>query len=365
MTLLQKGEHPERPAAEIARRLQKILDEFCPEVVVIPGWSDPAALAALDWALNHNARAVVMSESTAWDEIRRRWKEWVKSRVVRLCSAALVGGTPHAEYARALGMPAECVFQGYDAVDNAHFFDGAQTAREAEPAMRARLALPQKFFLACTRFLPRKNLSLLLRAFATLKERTGAAVWDLVIVGDGPERPQLEREVSALALSGSVRFPGFLQYDELPVYYGLAGAFIHPSISEPWGLVVNEAMAAGLPVLVSKRCGCARDLIDEGRNGYSFDPRDAAGLTRLMERLCTASPEELSAMGDASREIVSRHSADVFAANLERAVAAALERPVRKRAFVDRLLIAALLRHAETTAARLVSGARQTPATAA
>ena len=79
--------------------------------------------------------------------------------------------------------------------------------------------------------------------------------------------------------------PGFKQYDELPIYYGLAGAFIHASTTEQWGLVVNEAMAAGLPVIVSERCGCAPDLVENGRNGFTFDPYDVDALTHLMLKM--------------------------------------------------------------------------------
>ena len=81
-----------------------------------------------------------------------------------------------------------------------------------------------------------------------------------------------ERERSALGLDNDVIFPGFIQYDELPAYYGLAKAFIHASTVEQWGLVVNEALAAGLPVLVSERCGCAPDLVREGRERLHLRP---------------------------------------------------------------------------------------------
>ncbi len=82
-------------------------------------------------------------------------------------------------------------------------------------------------------------------------------MWDLVLLGDGPLKPTLLKLISSLGLESCVHLPGFKQYDELPVYLGLAETFIHASTTEQWGLVVNEAMASGLPVLVSNRCGCA------------------------------------------------------------------------------------------------------------
>jgi glycosyltransferase involved in cell wall biosynthesis len=82
-----------------------------------------------------------------------------------------------------------------------------------------------------------------------------------------------------------VLFPGFRKGKELGTYYGLASCFILPSLQEQWGLVVNEAMAAGLPVLVSQTSGCAPDLVQEGVNGFTFDPTNPMQLAELMEKI--------------------------------------------------------------------------------
>src|SRR5438034_9827058 len=87
---------------------------------------------------------------------------------------------------------------------------------------------------------------------------------------------------TTLFRSEYVHLPGFKQYEELPIFYGLADAFIHASISEPWGLVVNEAMASGLPVLVSIACGCEGDLVKEKVNGFSFNPVRFGKIAQLM-----------------------------------------------------------------------------------
>jgi glycosyltransferase involved in cell wall biosynthesis len=121
-----------------------------------------------------------------------------------------------------------------------------------------------------------------------------------------------------------VHFPGFKQAGELPAYYGLAQVFILASSHfEPWGLVVNEAMAAGLPVLVSKACGCAVDLVQEGVNGFTFDPYDVQGLARLLEKM-SSREVDLPAMGAASRRLIADWTPGVFAQNLFNAAAAAM-----------------------------------------
>jgi 1,2-diacylglycerol 3-alpha-glucosyltransferase len=106
-----------------------------------------------------------------------------------------------------------------------------------------------------------------------------------VLLGDGPLKETLFHQVARMGLTDRVRFPGFKQYDELPIFYGLASAFIHASSSEQWGLVVNEAMASRLPVLVSERCGCAPDLVQNGVNGFTFDPFDIKNITDRMLQL--------------------------------------------------------------------------------
>ena len=357
VTLLAPGERPARPASVIASRVREALDRFRPAAVAIPGWSDPAALAALDWGLANGVPAVVMSESTAGDEPRRGWKEWLKGRVVRLCASGLVGGQPHVEYLTALGMERERIFRGYDAVDNAHFAAGARASRDSAAATRHRLALPENYFLASNRFLPKKNLSFLLAAFADYRRSAAPGGWGLVLLGDGAQREQLRRERASLSLDeGALSMPGFKQYDELPAYYGLAGAFVHASTSEPWGLVVNEAMASGLPVLVSDRCGCARDLVVPGENGWTFDPGDVSALTRLMGRVAAMSPETRAGMGAASQRIVAGFSPEVFGENMHRGVEAARSHPPQRQlgGLLDRPLLGALLRRADTAARSLL-----------
>lgn len=297
--------------AAIAARTVAALAEHRPHTVFVNGWSGTVPLAALRWCLRNDVPAVVMSESAAIDERRSGWKEAIKRKVVGCFSAALVGGSRHREYAIQLGVRADRVFQGYDAVDNAHFARGADAARN-DSSIRTQLGLPDRYFLASNRFVPKKNLSGLLRGYAAYRAGAGTEPWDLVLLGDGPLRSEVERTISELGLFGAVHLPGFKQYAELPVYYGLAGAFVHASTSEQWGLVVNEAMAAALPVLVSDRCGCAPDLVEPGVNGFRFDPANPAELARVMTRVATA-PAGGREMGRAGRAAIDAFSPEVFA----------------------------------------------------
>ena len=163
-----------------------------------------------------------------------------------------------------------------------------------------------------------------------------------MLLGDGPLRAEVESRVAGLGLTGEVLLPGFRQYHELPVFYGLAGAFVHASATEPWGLVVNEAMAAGLPVLVSERCGCAPDLVREGVNGLTFDPSSVAELAGLMERVAAMTDGQRAAMGEAGRRIVADWGPERFANGLMQAVELAVSRPRPQASVLDQAFLCAL-----------------------
>jgi glycosyltransferase involved in cell wall biosynthesis len=305
------------------------LGQLEPEAVVVCGWDFPESVAALRWCRKKRIPCILMSDSTQRDAKRHWWKEWLKGRLVRGFSAALVAGKPQKDYVVKLGMPPERVFTGYDAVDNDYFSRQAELIRGREQEYRTRHGLPSRYFLSSNRFIPKKNLFRLAQAYAKYRGRVPDP-WDLVLLGDGELMPQVERSIRELRLQDCVVLPGFRQYDELPVYYALAGCYIQASTSEQWGLVVNEAMASGLPVLVSKACGCCEDLVQEGQNGFSFDPFSVDEMAEKM-RMISHGGCDLAKMGQASRDIIANWGCDNFARNLWRAAQCAVERPVRSR----------------------------------
>ncbi|WCJ59711.1 glycosyltransferase family 4 protein [Fontisphaera persica] len=329
-TDLPKGMHKKYFAS---RRLSKLLSDIKPAACALPGWAMEESLMGLIWCRSRNIPAILMSESTAIDYHRTWWKEWIKKQIARQFSAALVGGTPHAEYAQKLGIPHDKIFFGYDAIDNEYFKAEAVTIRKIKDEYRRRYSLPENYFLASARFIEKKNLIRLIDAYAGYhrlqndekkQERspniTENSHWHLVVLGDGPMRTELLEKTRQHGLDRYVIFPGFRQYRDLPAYYALANAFIHASTSEQWGLVVNEAMACGLPVLVSNRCGCARDLVDEGKNGLLFDPYKTEEITQCMQYIASLDNNLRAEMGAASLTLIDKWGVDRFADGLKDAV---------------------------------------------
>jgi glycosyltransferase involved in cell wall biosynthesis len=301
---------------------------------------------------------VVMSESSRQDEPRTWWKEVIKRRVAGLYSAALVGGRRHVEYLAELGMPQERIFTGYDVVDNNYFGRTAEEIRSHRPQVSKKSALPENYFLASARFVEKKNLAKLIQAYAEYRQRSeviylrqgyggqgrrksevsdDTEAWDLVVLGDGPLKADLCHLISDRGLNEHVHLPGFKPYDELPVYYALANAFVHASTSEQWGLVVNEAIASGLPVIVSNRCGCAPELVDG--NGFTFDPTNEDDLaTRLLET-ASSSDQERKRIGENSYRIAANFAPERFGEGLERATSVALGVPQKRFGIMDRALL--------------------------
>jgi len=331
--------------ADLAQRMWEELDSVRPYVVCVSGWGLQVSLAAMKWATARSVPIVMLSESNEFDESRSVIKEFIKRRLVGLCSAGLAGGLPQADYLVKLGLPRDRVFKGYDVVDNRFF---AEEARKIG-ARSLELGLPRSYFLACARFGKKKNLPGLIRAFARYRELAKpstldvgrSTLFDLVIAGEGEERTEIERMIQQCGVSDHVHLVGAKGYAELPSYYSHAGAFIHASTTEQWGLVVNEAMASGLPVLVSNRCGCAADLVREGENGWTFDPTDEEQMADLMLRIA-GDEEQRKTMGLRSREIIAEWGPDRFASGVKSAVEAALAAPRKRAGLLDRFILKVL-----------------------
>jgi Glycosyltransferase len=288
---------------------------------------------------------LVMSESARQDEPRISWKEAIKRRMVGLYSAALVGGQDHVEYLVDLGMPRERIFTGYDVVDNEYFRRRTAEIRNSKFEIRNKFGLPENYFLASARFIEKKNLPRLISAYAEYRQKSqagGSATWDLVLLGDGPLRETLNSQLSILNLNAHVHLPGFKSYDELPVYYALANALVHASTSEQWGLVVNEAIASGLPVIVSERCGCVPELVNG--NGFTFDPGNEHELAARLLEIASLSGEQRKHLADTSYMIAANFAPERFGEGLEQAATVAMKLKQTKFGVIDRMLLLVAVR---------------------
>jgi len=307
-TLMPESSWSEAGQLRLARKLWSHLSQLDPEVVLVPGYYTLPALAAAFWAKLHRRTSILMTESTADDHTRVAWKEAIKSLLIRtLFDSAITGGTAHRRYLQQLGFPTNRIGRFYDVVDNTFLANRAQVLRRQPPG---DFDLPETYFLYVGRLAEEKNVHGLVQAW--LAYRQGGGTWPLVLVGDGPEAQSLRDLAAASAFAPDIHFAGHKSSRDLPPFYAFAGCFVLPSSREPWGLVVNEAMATGLPVLVSARCGCAEDLVDPARNGFTFDPSQDGNLLGRLHQVSCTSLEALMAMRVHSSNLIARYTPDSF-----------------------------------------------------
>lgn len=294
----------------------RTLENLQPDVVIAPATPFPSGMAAVKYCLNYEKLCIMMDDAWEFSDRRGYVISAVKKIIHRNIDVAFIPAPSHAAYYVDKGFPLERIVYGVDVVDNDFFASGANHVRSQADRLRKELGLPQKFFVFVGRFIKRKGITTLLEAYRRYVHALPNDPWGLVLVGEGDE---LRVHETAMQEYPSVKFVGSQFGDQLCTYYGLASAFVLPSEVETWGLVVNEAMASGLPVLVSSGCGAGRALVVEGENGWTFEPGNAEKLSHLMSLISQLSPGQLQNMGERSREIIGHWSLDTFADSVLRA----------------------------------------------
>lgn len=297
-----------------AKALFRVVNAFRPTVVNLTGYYDPAQLALLAYCKLRGIRTVLSNESTAADHDRRGWRERLKGALVRQFDGFLCFGTPSARYLLALGArPDQILTDRAAVVNDAVLRERFDRARADADRTRAERGFSPKNFAYVGRFSPEKNLPRLLAAFAAARQQARRGPeWGLLLLGDGPQRAELAGLAQRLGLD-SVHFLPGVSWREVPAVLALTDALVLPSLSEPWGLVVNEAMACGLPVVVSERCGCAEDLVAGGENGFTFPPESETRLAERLRTLMDLPDDARQRLGAAARQRVRAFSLPVVA----------------------------------------------------
>jgi glycosyltransferase involved in cell wall biosynthesis len=273
----------------------------CHAVFVGVGYNEPD-IVLLSWVLRlHGIEVIALSESKFDDKPRRAGFELFKALLLSAYSAAIVGGRRQVDYFRYLGFSTRRVLPGYDTVGLARI-----------RAMGGAAALPfaERPFLFVGRFVDKKNLPVLLEGYAAYVAIAGKSARRLQLAGSGPDEAALRAQTEALGLSKQIDFLGFLDAAAVARAMASALALVLPSREEQWGLVVNEALAFGLPVIVSTEVGARDALVRNLLNGYVLEPGSVQGLALAMTALAgaealwqrmSAASHERAWLGDAER----------------------------------------------------------------
>jgi 1,2-diacylglycerol 3-alpha-glucosyltransferase len=251
------------------KKYRRILKEQGIDVVTIAGYGRPEYVLMMVYARLIGRKVILFAES--WypgNIVFDKLKGWILSFLVDGFFVSGIRAEKH--FHQRLGIPLDRIVKGYSVVDNDHF-------RQARECLAAKEFSP--YLLCVARYSEEKNLPFLIEAY---RRSNKYQKWHLVLIGDGPQKEALQRLIHEDR--DWIHLLGWKSYDELPGWYQQAEAVLLPSSFEPWGLVVNEALAAGVRVLASTACGCVDDLLADHPVNI-FDPQDPDGLVKVLNNL--------------------------------------------------------------------------------
>jgi glycosyltransferase involved in cell wall biosynthesis len=300
--------------AEVIRRER--FDSF-----VVHGWYARSYWQAMRACWRTGTPVMVRGDSTllmAGGRVRRLVKWFTHRRFIPRFDAYLVVGRRAREYYLAYGADPKRMEFSPHFVDNQRFAQAAAAARCRRDEIRRRWGLGPRevVFLFAGKFLSLKRPLDFIRAVRTVGARGLSASG--LMVGDGPQRTEMEAEIRGT--NAPIQLTGFLNQSAIPEAYAAADALVLASKTETWGLVVNEAMACGLPAVVSDRVGCAADLVTDGETGFIYPCGNVAALTDHLGEIA-ANPKLAARLGAAALKRVETYSVQAAADGLCRAVA--------------------------------------------
>lgn len=285
--------------------LLKEIRKYNPDVILTSGYNDLALDLIVFLNKIKGKKTIFQTDTTYFDKQRNLLKEFFKRNLLKIFDYAFCVGTAQINYLKTLNFNIERIFKvSWYAVDSEQILAAFSESFAKRIDTIEKLNLMNKNFIYAGRLSAEKNLKTLISAFKEVKNN-GGKDWGLIIVGDGADREELEKIVRVQNIP-NVFFAGGVFWKDVPKYYALSDVFILPSLSEPWGLVVNEAMICGLPVIVSEKAGSA-ELIKENENGFIFNPNDKSGLISIMLKF-TNNEVDAKKMSESSKNMIKNYS---------------------------------------------------------
>lgn len=289
-----------------------------PDVIVFGGWHHFTYWLALVYTQIMGTRLLIWSESTLKDErsvskLKDKLKRWIVSKA----DGYIVPGKAQKDYLLYLGAKNEKIWLAPNAVETDFFASKAELYRQDRETLKQKFNLSGIVILSVGRLIDEKGIPELLAAFAQLKTKTNQLV-TLVIVGDGSQSQEYQYYCQQKQLNNVV-FSGFQNQNSLVQYYAIADIFVFPTRTDPWGLVLNEAMSASLPIVCSSAAGAVDDLLEDGGNGFIFPVGDVTVLVGALQRL--VDDEDLrKRMGMRSHQIILNYTPQIMAQGLQEAI---------------------------------------------
>ena len=284
----------------------KAIQVFRPDIVNLTGYYDFASWAVLFYCKISSIKTILSNESTADDHARNKVKEFFKSLIIKQFDGYFNFGTLSKNYLLGLGVQPEKMLVNRNCVDNKTLKNKYQNYLSERVDRQKALNLASRNFIFVGRLIDYKNILVFLEAFGIAQSKLLQENWGVIILGDGEQKEDLQQFVKEKNIQ-CISFQKGVSWQQVPEYLALSNVLVLPSYSEPWGLVVNEAMACGLPVIVSEKCGCAIDLVKNGSNGFIFSPNNIEQLTAILLKFMNQEVD-LKQMGQISEKIIQEYS---------------------------------------------------------
>lgn len=264
---------------------------YKPDVIIAGELGLRSGLAAVYAALRRDARLILWATVSQLTERHRgRMREWIRPGLLGRADAVLVNGASGARYVRSLGVPPAKITHIPYTVDVDQF--------ACDPHHRAIGQTRRLLYVGL--LVARKGVGDFLAALARWGHSHPSDAVECLVAGDGDERARLER--LPMPPNTRVVFLGNVPYERLPQLYQEADVFVLPTLEDEWGVVVNEAMAASLPVLGSLHSQAVEELVDDGGNGWTFSPDTPGSLDDALRRALACPAAALTTLGDAARQ---------------------------------------------------------------
>jgi glycosyltransferase involved in cell wall biosynthesis len=311
--LLHRGLLEDISLTERIRGIIKAINEFKPDVVNLTGYYDIASWIVLLYCKIVGIKTILSNETTSNDHERNGIKEFFKGFIIKQFNGYFNFGTSSENYLTCLGISPLKMLVKRNCVDNKALKEIYLNNLPRRMQQQKSLNIPLKNFIFVGRLIDYKNLFHFLEAFHSAQQKS-TEKWGVIILGDGELKTELQKFVYDKLIE-NVSFNKGVSWQQVPEYLALSNVLVLPSYSEPWGLVVNEAMACGLPVIVSEKCGCAIDLVKNGENGFTFNPKNEVELTNLLLKFMRNEVDS-EKMGLVSTKIIQEYSPETVASEM-------------------------------------------------
>jgi len=288
------------------------------DVLISAGWLDFASQIGFFLCKLTGRKFIIWSESTRNEPSWRRalTLPFVKL-IVRYSDACIAIGTGSKQYLQKLGAESEKIFTAYSTVDIDLFSKGGNISSREKLAIKKRIGIKtDRVIIYVGQFIERKGIIYLLKSYENLKKEFNDV--SLVLLGYGPLKEEFNKFIKSHKIKDFF-FIDHVEVHEMPKMYAISDLLVLPSYEETWGLVVNEAMAVGLPIITTDKVGSSADLVKNFKNGIVVPARDVDRLYQAIKEIIT-DPFLIKKMSANSKKIIKRYSPQEAAANFVAAI---------------------------------------------